>query len=53
MSLGSASELEYFSILIGDLSLLKKSDTKKLERMLPKSNACSAASSQAFPFEKV
>jgi len=30
MSLGSASELEYFSILIGDLGLLKKSDTAKI-----------------------
>ena len=30
ISLGSASELEYFSILIGDLGLLKRSDAAKI-----------------------
>ena len=30
ISLGSASELEYFSILIGDLGLLKKSEAAKI-----------------------
>ena len=31
ISLGSASELEYFAILIGDLGLLKKPDAAKIE----------------------
>lgn len=31
ISLGSASELEYFSILIRDLGLLKKSEAAKIE----------------------
>lgn len=30
MSLGSASELEYFSILVGDLGLLKKPDAVRI-----------------------
>ena len=31
ISLGSASELEYFSILIADLGLLRKTDAAKME----------------------
>jgi four helix bundle protein len=31
ISLGSASELEYFSILIGDLVLVKKPEAAKIE----------------------
>jgi four helix bundle protein len=31
ISLGSASELEYFAILIGDLGLLKKPEAAKIE----------------------
>ena len=31
ISLGSASELEYFSILVADLGLLKKADAAKIE----------------------
>ena len=31
MSMGSASELEYFAILIADLGLLKKPEARKIE----------------------
>jgi four helix bundle protein len=43
ISLGSASELEYFSILIADLGLLNRAEAARMEARAAEVNGCSVA----------